>query len=63
MTIRQPTPNRSDNEHRQTKIGDSAIDQQRRDEARLAALDELAEQAQASGGYDAPAQFGPRRPR
>jgi excisionase family DNA binding protein len=49
--------------HRRVKASDLAAYRQRRDEGRLAALDELASQAQASGGYDAPAQFGPRRPR
>ena len=49
--------------HRRVKASDLVAYRQHRDKGRLAALDELAEQAQASGGYDAPAQFGPRRPR
>jgi excisionase family DNA binding protein len=49
--------------HRRVKAADLAAYRQGRDEGRRAFLDELAAQAQASGGYDEPAQFGPRRPR
>jgi excisionase family DNA binding protein len=49
--------------HRRVRAQDLAAFRQRRDIGRRAALDALADQAQASGGYDAPAAPGPRRQR
>jgi excisionase family DNA binding protein len=47
--------------HRRVRAEDLAAYRQRRDEGRRLALGDIADQAQASGGYDAPATFGPRR--
>jgi excisionase family DNA binding protein len=47
--------------HRRVRAADLAVYRRRRDEGREAALAEMADQAQAIGGYDAPATFGPRR--
>jgi excisionase family DNA binding protein len=47
--------------HRRVRAGDLATYRERRDEGRRAALAAMADQAQASGGYDAPATPGPRR--
>jgi excisionase family DNA binding protein len=47
--------------HRRLRAGDVALYRRRRDEKRKAALDELADQAQADGGYDGVAAFGPQR--
>jgi len=47
--------------HRRVRAADLARYLQHRDEGRRAALDALADQAQASGGYDTPAQPGPLR--
>jgi excisionase family DNA binding protein len=47
--------------HRRVRAEDLAIYLQRRDEGRGAALADMADQAQASGGYDAVATLGPRR--
>jgi excisionase family DNA binding protein len=47
--------------HRRVRVEDLTIYRQRRDECRSIALGELADQAQASGGYDTPVGFGPRR--
>jgi excisionase family DNA binding protein len=47
--------------HRRVRAEDLAIYRQRRDEGRSAALANMADEAQASGGYDAPATPGPRR--
>jgi len=47
--------------HRRVRAEDLAIYRQRRDEGRNAALADMADQAQRSGGYDMAAKFGPRR--
>jgi len=47
--------------HRRVRAGDLAMYRQRRDEARSAALAAITAQAEADGGYDTPATFGPRR--
>ena len=47
--------------HRRVRAADVAQYRRRRDEGRGAALADMAEQAQASGGYDAVATPGPRR--
>jgi len=47
--------------HRRIRADDLAQYRLRRDEGRAKALAEMADQAQAAGGYDAPAAFGPRR--
>jgi excisionase family DNA binding protein len=47
--------------HRRVRAEDLAIYRQRRDEGRSAALANMPDQAQASGGYDALATPGPRR--
>jgi excisionase family DNA binding protein len=47
--------------HRRVRAEDLAIYRQRRDEWRSAALANMADEAQASGGYDAAAKPGPRR--
>ncbi len=47
--------------HRRVRAEDVADYQRRRDEGRAAALAAMADQAQAVGGYDGPAVFGPRR--
>ena len=47
--------------HRRVRAEDLAHYRHRRDEGRAAALADMADQAQAAGGYDEPAAFGPRR--
>jgi excisionase family DNA binding protein len=47
--------------HRRVRAGDLAAYRRRRDEGRATALSAMADQAQATGGYDQPATFGPRR--
>jgi len=47
--------------HRRIRAEDLAHYRHRRDEGRAAALARMADEAQAAGGYDAPAAFGPRR--
>jgi excisionase family DNA binding protein len=47
--------------HRRVRAEDVEIYRRRRDEGRAAALAAMADQAQAAGGYDEPAAFGPRR--
>ncbi len=47
--------------HRRVRADDLAHYRHQRDEGRAAALAEMADEAQAAGGYDAPAAFGPRR--
>ena len=47
--------------HRRIRAEDLANYRHRRDEGRAAALANMADQAQADGGYDEPAAFGPRR--
>jgi excisionase family DNA binding protein len=47
--------------HRRVRAGDLAAYCLRRDEGRRAALAAITEQAQLDGGYETPAQFGPRR--
>ena len=47
--------------HRRVRAKDLAHYRHRRDEGRAAALADMADQAQAAGGYDEPAAFGPRR--
>ncbi len=47
--------------HRRVRPGDLAAYRRRRDAGRAAALSAMADQAQAMGGYDQPATFGPRR--
>lgn len=47
--------------HRRIRSDDLAQHRHRRDEGRAAALADMADQAQAAGGYDKLAAFGPRR--
>jgi excisionase family DNA binding protein len=47
--------------HRRVRAEDLAHYRYRRDEGRAAALAEMADQAQAVGGYEGLATFGPRR--
>ncbi len=47
--------------HRRVRAEDLAAYRQRRDDGRRSALAAMVDQAQASGGYDAPATPGPRR--
>ena len=47
--------------HRRVRAEDLVNYRQRRDEGRAAALANMADQAEALGGYDEPATFGPRR--
>ena len=47
--------------HRRVRAEDLAIYRRRRDSGRAGALADMADQAQAFGGYDGPAVFGPRR--
>lgn len=47
--------------HRRVRAEDLANYRQRRDDGRAAALADMADQAQETGGYDEPATFGPRR--
>jgi excisionase family DNA binding protein len=49
--------------HRRIRAEDLANYRQRRDKGRATALADMADQAQLAGGYDAPANFGPRRAR
>lgn len=47
--------------HRRVRAGDLASYRERRDEGRSRTLAEMADQAQANGGYETAAMFGPRR--
>jgi len=47
--------------HRRVRAEDLATYHLHRDEGRSAALAAMIDQAEANGGYDVPATFGPRR--
>jgi uncharacterized protein YbjQ (UPF0145 family) len=47
--------------HRRVRAEDLAAYRKRRDDGRRSALAAMADEAQASGGYDAPATPGPHR--